>query len=68
MHEANDDWVARLGSALASAINAWILFDADGRVVATEPTPNVPNAPTLEKGLQSLFPNVAPPSAVEIQN
>ena len=68
LHEANDDWVARLGSALASANKAWILFDADGRVVATEPAPNVPNAPTLDEGLRRLFPNVAPPSAVESQN
>ena len=68
LHEANDDWVARLGSACASATNAWVLFDADGRVVATEPAPGVPNAPTLETGLRRLFPNVAPPVASESQN
>ncbi len=67
LHEANDDWVARLGFD-ATSERVWILFDADGRVVATEPAPSVPNAPTLEEGLRRLFPNVAPPVASESQN
>jgi len=62
-----DDWAARLGFG-ATPERVWILFDADGRVVATEPTPRVPNAPTLDEGLRRLFPNVAPPSAAESQN
>ena len=62
-----DDWAARLGFG-ATPERVWILFDADGRVVATEPTPRVPNAPTLDEGLRRLFPNVAPPSDAESKN
>ncbi len=62
--QENDDWVARLGFG-ATSERVWILFDADGRVVATEPTPRVPNAPTLQKALEALYPNVDPKSGAK---
>jgi hypothetical protein len=41
----------------------WILFDADGAVVATEPELSNPiyrgNAPTVEEALKTFFPNVS---------
>ena len=57
--EGDADWAVRLGFS-SFAERAWILFDADGRVVAVSPRPNVkysPNAPTLQEALETLYPN-----------
>ncbi len=58
--EGNDDWALRLGVARFG--RSWILFDADGRVVTTCPKPAglkvYRDAPTLQKALQALYPNV----------
>ncbi len=58
--EGNDDWALRLGFARFG--RSWILFDADGRVVTTCPKPAglrvYRNAPTLQKALEALYPNV----------
>ena len=58
--EGNDDWALRLGFARFG--RAWILFDADGRVVTTCPKPAglrvYRNAPTLQEALEALYPNV----------
>ncbi len=58
--EGNDDWALRLGFARFG--RAWILFDADGRVVTTCPKPAglkvYRDAPTLQEALEALYPNV----------
>ncbi len=58
--EGNDDWALRLGFARFG--RSWILFNADGRVVTTCPKPAglrvYRNAPTLQKALEALYPNV----------
>ncbi|MBQ9800986.1 MAG: hypothetical protein IJO40_13770 [Thermoguttaceae bacterium] len=65
--EGNDDWALRLGFARFG--RAWILFDADGRVVTTFPKPAglrvYRNAPTLQKALETLYPNVDPKSGAK---
>ena len=56
-----NDWAVQLGFASFPHTRSWILFDADGRVVTSWPQPNLkywPNAPTLQKALEALYPGV----------